>query len=242
MLPQESSFERIFQTKSLSGDNKAYCNECNKKTEATYVSFKIKTNCRQVTFYTGIEWKGCMLVYIVFNSVSCVIQGCEMVKSPQILTLLLKRFDFDYNTMSHFKSQCCVDVPLTLQIKARESIYVWFLSESCSFWLLLKSFHVPDCVLRCRRRSTNCTGWWITWGIYTVDITQPPCPMRTKPGMSVMILRSTRWGRSYFIYSMRMIHIRKIPTETLNGNFLTLFLVQVKEQPFAKTGTYKYVW
>ncbi|XP_070785922.1 ubiquitin carboxyl-terminal hydrolase 47-like [Enoplosus armatus] len=43
--------------------------------------------------------------------------GCEMVKSPQILTLLLKRFDFDYDTMSHVKSNCYVDVPHALQIK-----------------------------------------------------------------------------------------------------------------------------
>ncbi|XP_070785700.1 uncharacterized protein [Enoplosus armatus] len=44
-------------------------------------------------------------------------RGCEMVKSPQILTLLLKRFDFDYNTMSHVKSHCYVDVPCILQTK-----------------------------------------------------------------------------------------------------------------------------
>ncbi|KAI3376349.1 hypothetical protein L3Q82_016833 [Scortum barcoo] len=79
----EKSFERIFETKSYSGDNKVHCNDCNNKTEAT--------------------------------------SRCEMVKSPQILTLLLKRFDFNYYTMSHFKSNCCVDVPLTLQIKARRS-------------------------------------------------------------------------------------------------------------------------
>ncbi|XP_074480065.1 ubiquitin carboxyl-terminal hydrolase 47-like isoform X2 [Sebastes fasciatus] len=42
---------------------------------------------------------------------------CEMVEFPQILTLLLKRFDFDYNTMSHVKSDRCVDVPRTLQRK-----------------------------------------------------------------------------------------------------------------------------
>ncbi|XP_044039315.1 ubiquitin carboxyl-terminal hydrolase 17-like [Siniperca chuatsi] len=73
----ERSFERTFESKSFTGDNKVYCNICNKKTEATR------------------RW--------------------EMVKSPQILTLLLKRFDFDYNTMSHVKSNCCVDVPRELQ-------------------------------------------------------------------------------------------------------------------------------
>ncbi|XP_045898818.1 ubiquitin carboxyl-terminal hydrolase 47-like, partial [Micropterus dolomieu] len=75
----KSSFKTMFESKSFSGDDKVYCNECKKKRGA-------KT-------------------------------GCEMVKSPQILILLLKRFDFDYNTMSHVKSDCCVAVPCELQIK-----------------------------------------------------------------------------------------------------------------------------
>ncbi|KAM8747847.1 uncharacterized protein AB9X84_015731 isoform 1-T1 [Acanthopagrus schlegelii] len=41
----------------------------------------------------------------------------EMVKAPQILILLLKRFDFDYSTRSHVKSDCCVDVSSELQLK-----------------------------------------------------------------------------------------------------------------------------
>ena len=43
-----------------------------------------------------------------------------MVKAPQILILLLKRFDFDYSTRSHVKSDCCVEVPCELQLKARK--------------------------------------------------------------------------------------------------------------------------
>lgn len=69
----EGGFEKIFQTKSYSGDSMVYCEECEKKTEAT--------------------------------------SRCEMVKFPHILILLLKRFDFDYYTMSDFKSDCCVAVP-----------------------------------------------------------------------------------------------------------------------------------
>ncbi|XP_051285245.1 trichohyalin-like isoform X2 [Dicentrarchus labrax] len=42
---------------------------------------------------------------------------CEMEKYPPILNLLLKRFDFDYRRMSHYKSDCCVDVPLELKTK-----------------------------------------------------------------------------------------------------------------------------
>ncbi|XP_042078164.1 ubiquitin carboxyl-terminal hydrolase 47-like [Haplochromis burtoni] len=46
--------------------------------------------------------------------------GCEMVKFPRILILLLKRFDFDYNTMSDFKSDCCVAVPSELKTKDKK--------------------------------------------------------------------------------------------------------------------------
>lgn len=41
MFVQEGGFEKIFQTKSYSGDNMVYCGECEKKTEATTVSFLV---------------------------------------------------------------------------------------------------------------------------------------------------------------------------------------------------------
>ncbi|KAE8279232.1 hypothetical protein D5F01_LYC22818 [Larimichthys crocea] len=44
------------------------------------------------------------MVYCVeCNEKTDAASGCEMEKSPQILVLLLKRFDFDYNTMSDNK-------------------------------------------------------------------------------------------------------------------------------------------
>ncbi|XP_070849584.1 uncharacterized protein [Chaetodon trifascialis] len=46
--------------------------------------------------------------------------GCEMVEQPQILTLLLKRFDFDDYTMSYVKLGCCVEVPSLLQLKDKK--------------------------------------------------------------------------------------------------------------------------
>ncbi|XP_030018703.1 ubiquitin carboxyl-terminal hydrolase 47-like [Sphaeramia orbicularis] len=78
----EKGFEIIFQTTTFSGDNMVYCEDCEKKTEAT--------------------------------------SGCEMKRFPQILILLLKRFDFDYITMSHFKSNRSVDIPSTLQTKNKQ--------------------------------------------------------------------------------------------------------------------------
>ncbi|XP_036943954.1 ubiquitin carboxyl-terminal hydrolase 17-like protein A isoform X2 [Acanthopagrus latus] len=77
----ESSFNRIFQDVTYSGDNKVYCDECDQDSDAT--------------------------------------ARCEMVEAPQILILLLKRFDLDRNTRSHFKSHCCVKVPGELQLKEK---------------------------------------------------------------------------------------------------------------------------
>ncbi|XP_029943976.1 ubiquitin carboxyl-terminal hydrolase 9-like isoform X4 [Salarias fasciatus] len=39
-----------------------------------------------------------------------------MVEFPQIMTLLLKRFHFDFNTVSDVKSNCCVEVPFEIQM------------------------------------------------------------------------------------------------------------------------------
>ncbi|XP_072315183.1 ubiquitin carboxyl-terminal hydrolase 47-like [Eucyclogobius newberryi] len=43
---------------------------------------------------------------------------CETKDFPQVLVLLLKRFEFDHNTSSYFKSNCAVDIPTTLSMKA----------------------------------------------------------------------------------------------------------------------------
>ncbi|CAB1351550.1 unnamed protein product [Coregonus sp. 'balchen'] len=45
------------------------------------------------------------------------ILACQMVHPPEILTLLLKRFEFDYHRMSYVKIESYVEVPRTLQIK-----------------------------------------------------------------------------------------------------------------------------
>ncbi|XP_075948748.1 ubiquitin carboxyl-terminal hydrolase 50-like [Anarhichas minor] len=46
--------------------------------------------------------------------------GCEMMVFPQILTLLLKKFDFDNNTRKHSKTNRRVDVPRELQTKDKK--------------------------------------------------------------------------------------------------------------------------
>ncbi|XP_058479482.1 uncharacterized protein LOC131455734 isoform X2 [Solea solea] len=42
--------------------------------------------------------------------------NCQMKHHPEVLTLLLKRFDYDYSCRSHVKYDCAVDVPFALQI------------------------------------------------------------------------------------------------------------------------------
>ncbi|CAB1345339.1 unnamed protein product, partial [Coregonus sp. 'balchen'] len=41
----------------------------------------------------------------------------KMLHHPEILTLQLKRFEFDDHSMSYVKKDCCVDIPHTLQTK-----------------------------------------------------------------------------------------------------------------------------
>ncbi|CAB1351549.1 unnamed protein product, partial [Coregonus sp. 'balchen'] len=45
---------------------------------------------------------------------------CKIEHHPENLTLLLKRFEFDYYSMSYVKINCCVDVPHTLQTEKCE--------------------------------------------------------------------------------------------------------------------------
>lgn len=43
---------------------------------------------------------------------------CQMKHHPEVLTLLLKRFEFDNDSMLYVKSNCCVDVPSNLEIES----------------------------------------------------------------------------------------------------------------------------
>ncbi|XP_066538260.1 ubiquitin carboxyl-terminal hydrolase 47 [Hoplias malabaricus] len=44
----------------------------------------------------------------------------EIEEFPKVLTLHLKRFDFDYMQMKHVKNHCAMDIPLSLHIKDHE--------------------------------------------------------------------------------------------------------------------------
>ncbi|XP_037614546.1 ubiquitin carboxyl-terminal hydrolase 47-like isoform X1 [Sebastes umbrosus] len=74
----EKGLKAFFKREKVCGDNKMFCNRCDKKQDANF--------------------------------------GCEITQNPEILTLLLKRFSFDYKFRCYVKLHCNVDVPQTLHM------------------------------------------------------------------------------------------------------------------------------
>lgn len=68
-----------------------------------YCDFKIIT---RIIIYTGN----------VYLFVFYFIQKDVIKDHPDVLTLVLKRFEFNYNCMSYIKINCFVKVPFTVQI------------------------------------------------------------------------------------------------------------------------------
>ncbi|XP_028419743.1 uncharacterized protein LOC114545571 isoform X2 [Perca flavescens] len=89
----EEGLKAFFKGEKVCGDNKMFCNQCNKKRDADF--------------------------------------GCEITHNPEILTLLLKRFNFDYKRRCYVKLYCNVDVPQTLHIKVKQPL------RSCTAYLLM---------------------------------------------------------------------------------------------------------
>ncbi|XP_027143692.1 ubiquitin carboxyl-terminal hydrolase 47-like [Larimichthys crocea] len=89
-----------------------------KDTHDTYL-YSVEKGIKKI-FQTKSHSGRNMVYCVECNEKTDATSGCEMEKSPQILVLLLKRFDFDYNTMSDVKSDCWVEVPRALQIKNKK--------------------------------------------------------------------------------------------------------------------------
>ncbi|XP_072553621.1 ubiquitin carboxyl-terminal hydrolase 47-like [Paramormyrops kingsleyae] len=70
---------------------------------------------------------------------------CELVSYPEVLTLQLKRFDFDYNYMMYMKNDCKVEIPLQLQV-SQELYKLYAIIEhrgsvkSGHYYTIIKSF------------------------------------------------------------------------------------------------------
>ena len=153
-----------------------------------------------------------------------------MTEFPPNLILLLKRFDIDYSTMTHFKSDCCVEVPRVLQRKARGSYY-----EQCfHFWnpsLYLTGFFLAEQEVRTvwdGEPHGQSSRWTLhshrpVWGQHLVWV---QWWFRQK-------------GEGQFNFST-MTNIQNLQKEILFCLLKAAHVLQVKE-PFAQTRTHKYV-
>ncbi|XP_076016313.1 ubiquitin carboxyl-terminal hydrolase 50-like isoform X7 [Genypterus blacodes] len=56
---------------------------------------------------------------------------CEMKHHPEVLMLLLKRFELDYQYMRYVKINCCVDVPRILQIPKNQAYELYAIVDHC---------------------------------------------------------------------------------------------------------------
>lgn len=116
---QQEKFNEIFKEARFSGDDLVHCESCRKKLEATSVSS-----------HRGQKYCGLLSCAAAADSVR-LLQTCEMVRHPQVLMLLLKRFELDYTTRSYSKCDRSVAVPLVLQ--AQVSLNSLLVSFSSTF-------------------------------------------------------------------------------------------------------------
>lgn len=103
MLPQVDGLEEFFKVSHLDEDNQLYCDKCSQKSDASTVSL----NC------VSVNMVNYLLKVTVFPF---VLQRCFITRHPEVLMLLLKRFEFNYSCMSYVKNDRVVDVPHTINI------------------------------------------------------------------------------------------------------------------------------
>lgn len=105
---QEQGLEAFFELQQVSGDDQIYCSRCDEKQNANivsdesdllkFLSQKMNASCSCSCFYVVSEkW--------------------EITQHPDVLTLLLKRFTFDYKLRRYVKLHCKADVPQTLHME-----------------------------------------------------------------------------------------------------------------------------
>lgn len=90
--------------------------------------------------------------------------GCEITQNPEILTLLLKRFSFDYKRRCYVKLHCNVDVPQTLH------------TENCKYDLYALVNHFGDLTgghYTAQIKSFE-THMWYHFNDNIVDRVEPP--------------------------------------------------------------------
>lgn len=103
VFSQVDGVEKYFQTTRLSEENQIYCEVCDSKRDVSIVSDD---------WSEFSDWKKKSQG---FKPV-CSDQDCVIKYHPLVLTLLLKRFEFDINHMTHVKTERDVDIPLQLRL------------------------------------------------------------------------------------------------------------------------------
>ena len=83
--------QAFIQPETLDGPNQYFCERCKKKCDARKVS---KRKMRQMFRESSVPLLTCLIF--------CA-QGLRFLHFPYLLTLQLKRFDFDYTTMHRIK-------------------------------------------------------------------------------------------------------------------------------------------
>lgn len=90
---QEEALQAFIQPETLDGPNQYFCERCKKKCDARKVTVA-KAGGTRVTIKDG---------HVLIFCLSLSSQGLRFLHFPYLLTLQLKRFDFDYTTMHRIK-------------------------------------------------------------------------------------------------------------------------------------------
>ncbi|KAK7909626.1 hypothetical protein WMY93_014310 [Mugilogobius chulae] len=99
----EQGIEDYFRPSEISGDDQMYCEKCDEKCDAVLVSNND-------------------IIIIVRHAIDpCFWQDCEVRHHPEVLVLLLKRFEFDYRYMMYVKINQPVNVPKSIKISGNQS-------------------------------------------------------------------------------------------------------------------------
>lgn len=97
-LPQEEALQAFIQPETLDGPNQYFCERCKKKCDARKVSTLRMWHGGPFSLKTVFRYWPAWFFDKCFST-----QGLRFLHFPYLLTLQLKRFDFDYTTMHRIK-------------------------------------------------------------------------------------------------------------------------------------------
>lgn len=91
---QEEALQAFIQPETLDGPNQYFCERCKKKCDARKVNAGTWGRATRDAVSDG---------HVLIFGLSLSSQGLRFLHFPYLLTLQLKRFDFDYTTMHRIK-------------------------------------------------------------------------------------------------------------------------------------------